>query len=317
MVKQKKVVYPALFLALFLGFYLWLMRPAVLGQLRGTFKAKPIPSEYIAFKNFITKQPNFFRVFWISKRQRFGFWSNHHPGVDAEKFFVENYCQEPFCSLRKEIPEKWGQDCLSNDRCYVRELAYFLNPKTAELLSKMAVKYIVVPYDSEGEIFLAERKYNPQQREEVEKFLDTISWLKKIEGFGKIAVYETPGHKDHFWLEKVGFLAEPKDGSWSLTWKMINPTKYKIQVRNATQPLRFVFSETHHALWRIKIGEKLIPSKATDENLNSFLVNQAGDFEAEVEFGAQKYVTLGSIISLVAFLMALGSLVYLLLFPCF
>lgn len=291
----------SLFVLLVVCYLLLLIKPAILGQLGGTFKAKEIPRDYIQLKNFIENQDEFSRTLWVPKKQRFGFFANNHPAISAETFVTDSVCQEPFCSLKEEISEKWGKECLPNDRCYVRELSYFLNPKTAKALSLMAVKYVIVPFDSEGEIFLAERKYNQQQREEVEEFLNTILWLKKIDIAGKIAVYEIPSHKDHF------FALEEEIGP--IEWNIVNPTKYIIRTSEVAQPFELVFSETYDELWQAKIGERIIPSRKWN-NLNSFSINQTGDLEIVAEFAVQKYVYLGGIISLLTLLASFSLLGY-------
>jgi len=164
----------------------------------------------------------------------------------------------------------------------------------------MAVKYVVVPFDSEEEIFIAEREYNPQQREEIEQFLDTIPWLKKIEVTDKISVYETPKYEGHFFA--VGQEIP------ELQWQMINPTKYLVSVKIDQPPATLVFSETYDELWQAKIEEKIISSKKFG-NLNSFPINQVGEFKIKVEFKPQKYVYLGGFVSLITLLLMGGYLV--------
>lgn len=292
---------PGLFAFFVVCYLLLLIKPAILGQLGGTFKTKEVPQDYIQFKGFIGNQNEFFRTFWVPKEQRFGFFANNHPAISAESFVTDSVCQEPFCSLKEKMSEEWSEECLPNDRCYVRELSYFLNPKTAEALSLMAVKYVIVPFDSEGEIFLAERKYNHQQRKEVEEFLDTIFWLKKIDVTDRIAVYETPSHKDHFFILDKGIN--------HIDWTTINSTKYVVRISGATQPFNLVFSETYDELWQAKIGETVISSREWN-NLNSFFINQTGNLEITIEFTAQKYVYLGGIISLITLLLAGRYLVF-------
>ena len=303
MVSQKKLVLGILFFVLVLSFFFWLLQPVFLGQLGGTFKTKSLPEEYITFKNFIDQQQDFFRIFWIPNKQRFGFWSDKHPGINAEEFFVENACQEPFCLLKKEMPKEWGQNCFPNDRCYVRELAYFLNPQTEEILSKMAVKYVVVPFDSQEEIFIAERKYNPQQRTEVEQLLDSISWLKKVKVADKIAVYELPEYKNHFYTE-------PANLAVLNSWRMINPTRYLVSLKVEKPPVILVFSETYDQLWQAKIDGETINSQLFEDLLNSFEIKKKGDLKITVEFSGQKYVYWGGLISIITLLTTLGALIY-------
>jgi len=249
-----------LVLGAFLICWLFLIRPAWLGQLSGTFKAKEVPAEYIALKDFVHDQKEFFRTFWIPKRQRFGFFSHNHPAIESSELLLK------------------------------------------EELAVRGVKYVIVPYDSEGEIFLEDRKYDPEQRLALEGELDKIAWLKKIDVTDKIAVYEVADYKDHFFVadEEILFL----------DWIMVNPTKYEVRISEATQPFNLVFSETYDELWQAKIGERIIPSKVYN-NLNSFNIDQTGDFEMIVEFTAQKYVCWGLMVSAATLLTAFIGLVYL------
>jgi hypothetical protein len=248
--------------SIFIIYWLFLIWPAWLGgQLGGTFKVKEVPPEYVVLKDFIHNQEEFFRTFWIPKKQRFGFYSNNHPAIEGAKL-----------------------------------------PSETEL-ALMGVKYVIIPFDSEGEIFLKERKYDPQQRLALEEELDKVLWLKKIEVTPKIAIYETPSYKNHF------FVADKK--APSIDWTMVNPTKYLVQVRNARQSFKLVFSETYDELWQAKIGDRIIPSEKSYNMLNSFKIGETGDLEIVVEFAAQRYVYWGMVVSIATLLISCGVLAYL------
>jgi hypothetical protein len=285
-----KKFFPELFLLVVIGYLLFLIKPVWLGEPRGTFKTKNIPAEYLQLKEFIASQNGFFRTFWIPRQQRFGFFSSIHPAISAQSFVTDSSCRSPFCDLKMEMPAKWGKECFPNDRCYVRELSYFLNPKTADVLGKMGVKYIIIPFDVEGEIFIAEHKYNPQQRREVEEFLDTISWLKKIFLVDKIAIYELPEYKERFFIEE-------SENNLIEKWTRVNPTKYLVSLKIKQAPVNLVFSETYDEFWKLKIGEEVASSQPYMGILNSFLIKKNGDLEAVVEFDGQKYVYSGMMVS--------------------
>ena len=274
MAKQKQLV-PVAAVAVAVIFLLWLVRPLFCGELNGTFQSKRLPSEYQQFKNFVASQPEFFRTFWVPRRQRFGFWFNDHPAIDAEKYLTVNQCQEPFCSLMVPLPKQWGQDCPPNDRCYVRELAYFLNPQSVVALSRMAVKYVVIPLDSLEEIFIAERQYNPQQRQEAESLLDTVSWLKKVTVADGVAVYELPEFEDHFFI--IG------ENAPSIDWEKLSTSQYQVHINAASRPFQLIFSETFHPSWQAKLGGAEIPSQTTNDGLNAFSISQTGNFNLVVE----------------------------------
>lgn len=298
---EVKSYLPEIFVLLVACYWLLLIRPAWVGQLGGTFRTKKVPREYLALKDFVGNQDEYFRTFWVPQKQRFGFYANSHPAIAAEAFVTDSVCREPFCSLKIEMPKEWGEDCLSNDRCYVRELSYFLNPKTVDVLAQLAVKYVIVPFDSEEEIFIAEYKYNPQQRKEVEEFLDTIPWFRKINLVDKMAIYEVSNPEDHFFVI---------DGSASISnWKRINPTKYLVSIQNIQVPFRLVFSESFDNLWQAKIGEKMIPSIQFNQ-FNSFWVEENNNFQITIEFTPQKYVYLGGVVSLATLVLTVGYLLF-------
>jgi len=278
------------FLLLVVFCLLSMIKPALWGQLGGTFKVRSVPKDYLLLKDFLNDQNDFFRTFWIPRKQRFGFNSANHPALMAQEYVTDSVCQEPLCSLGGNMSEEWGKNCLPNDRCYVRELSYFLNPKTKEVLQQMAVKYVIIPFDSEGEIFIAERQYYSPQREETEKFLDTISWLRKISLTDKIAIYEIFGPKDHFFISEPG-------ANQIKSWQMISPTKYLVNLKIDQLPGKLIFSETYDSLWQAKIGKEILFSQK-EGIFNGFVLNRQGNYQLVVEFTPQKYACWGAIVSL-------------------
>ena len=255
---KKKTAVKYLILGAFLVYWLFTIRPAYLGQLGGLFQIKDVPQEYQELKDFIVGQPDFFRTLWLPKRHFFAFYDNNHPAIESPELF------------------------------------------SAEELAVMGVKYVIIPYDTEGDIFVEDRKYDPEKRLALEKELDQLPWLKKVKLADKIAVYETPESQDHFFLED--------NNGARVKHRMVNPTKYQVEIQGAKEPISLIFSETYDELWRARVGEKTIPSmeyiyrQADNEgmynSLNSFFVNQTGDFEIVVEYTAQRYLNYGLIVSL-------------------
>jgi hypothetical protein len=174
MTRLKKYLPHAVILT-FVAFWLYLIRPAWLGQLGGTFKRREVPQEYVELKDFIHGQDEFFRTFWIPRRQRFGFYSNKHPAIDSVDLLK---AASPFAVV------EW------------------LNKKgSQEKLARWGVKYVIIPFDSEGELFLEDRKYSKRERANIKKQIKNIAWLKKVESFGRIDVFKTQYYYGHFWME--------------------------------------------------------------------------------------------------------------------
>jgi hypothetical protein len=255
---KKRPNFKYLLLFFFVVSWLFLIKPAWLGQLGGTFKTKELPKEYKTLKEFLGQQEEFFRVLWLPQKQRFGFESQLHPALESP-----------------ELPSE-------------------------EKLAILGVKYVIIPFDSEGEIFLKDRKYDCQQRLELEEELAEVGWLEKIEVADKIAVYQTPQHHDRFFV--------PDKEELSVNWQMINPTRYLVQISGMNQSFDLIFSETYDELWQTKIGKRLINSKEF-EGLNSFSLDQTG--KLVVEYKAQEYPYWGGMVSLLTLLGSFGVLVCL------
>lgn len=250
-----------IFLLSFFLYLVFLLKPAILDELSGTFRNNAIPKEYVDLKNFLYNQPDFFRTLWMPRQQRFSFTSYNHPAVEVDRLLGASNSAEMIEQLEKKDSQV--------------------------VISEKSIKYIIVPYDSLGEIFLYDRKYDEKQYQNVIKQLSNVSWLKKIEGFGKLAVFEVPEYKDHFRLE----------GEGDISYKMINPVHYSLTVR-VPESTNIIFSENYSPYWFAKSNEIIIESKKTSNNLNSFYLAKAGEYNLELYFLQNQYYTYGHIISL-------------------
>jgi hypothetical protein len=265
------------FLLLIICLLIFLIKPAVVGELNGTFKIRTIPDEYIKLKDFIRAQPQFFRTFWLPDRQRFGFYDNNHPLISAQSFFKMNDIEKIINALKQQDAK--------------------------EKLSLSSVKYVIIPFDAEGEIFLTERKYDHGKRTLLEKEIEKIEWLRKKELFPNIAVFELVNHKDHFWLE-------PEDKG-SVSARMVNPTKYSLNIETTNSNTNLIFSEAFDPLWILKVDSKKISSKKEYGLFNSFVLPEIGKINAVVEYLPQRYFNYGLIISILVLCGTIFSIIYL------
>ncbi len=82
-----------------------------------------------------------------------------------------------------------------------------------------------------------------------------------------------------------------------LSYKMINPTKYTVQVKTDTQ-FFLVFSEAYHNLWKAYVDGKEIQSIPAYSFINTFQISKTGEYDMVIEFIGQRYVIYGGIISI-------------------
>ncbi len=264
-------------LILITSYLLILIKPAIFGQLGGTFKERQVPKEYVNLKNLLTEQPKFFRTFWLPKKHRFGFYSDLHPAVNGNEYFSTTDL--------KTMVEKLGGE------------------ETRDEFINLGIQYVVIPHDSEGEFFLNDRKYSQEERNKTEKELDKISWLKKVKNFSDISLYQTSNFKDRFWF------SPDITTTAVLSWQMVNPAKYIVRVNDLNTSTNLIFSESFNPGWVASINDRRIPSQQAYERLNSFPLDNTKETAITVEFTAQKYVYAGLIISGATLLISLIFLV--------
>lgn len=253
-----------IFLFLVLFYLVFIIKLAWMGQLGGTLKKHNIPQDYIKLENFLSKDKLYYRIFWVPSYQRFGFRSDIHPSISGQNF-IDKY--NPYDVVK-----------------------YLKNENSQLELQKLAVKYVIVPFDSQSEIFLSDRKYDKIQYLKNIEILTQISYLKKIEGFERIAVFEVPNPKDHFWSPSA---------TLGINYKYINPTKYEIIVKNAKKSDVIVFSESFDKNW-IARNESIkykVSSIKYHELFNSFVLPQNGDYSLTVYYTPQDWVNAGMWVS--------------------
>lgn len=155
-----------IFAVIFLSYWLFLIRPAVFGQLAGTFRPSIVPKEYVSLRNFLITQPKSTKTLWVPRVQRFGFNSKTMPALSLIDVL--------------EVSSASGV------------LDEFDTKEVKKQLMDEKVMYVIVPYDVLSEIFLTDRKYDDKLYTEAIKKMKNTSWLSELENneFGKIKVFK-------------------------------------------------------------------------------------------------------------------------------
>lgn len=92
-------------------------------------------------------------------------------------------------------------------------------------------------------------------------------------------------------------LGDPK-----ISFTKINPTRFIVHIKNAKKPFILVFSEAYHNLWEATYQDtqKQIPSKdhfLVNSYANGWYITRTGDYTVTIDFSAEKYLSLGKVIS--------------------
>jgi hypothetical protein len=260
------------FIFICLLYLLFLIRPALLGKLDGTLQTAIVPEDYFVLHDFLVHDTSFSRTLWIPLRQRYGFYDSTHPAVNAQDLF-QIYDQK---NLLTKLRDK----------------------KTEKLLQNSNIKYVIVPIDAEKELFLKDRKYSEQKYVETIKKVQAINWLRPVKQFTKLHVFVVSGVKDHFWSP---------NSNLKIHYVVVNPTEYKVSVQNAHVGDRLVFAEHYDQHWLA--GS--LSSQLYEKKFNSFVLSRSGNYTLEVRYPLQQWVTVGEVISFVALLIVVISIIFL------
>lgn len=256
----------AVFLIFTIIYLLFLLKPTITGEVKGNLQTTTVPKEYVDFKNFLISQDDFSRVLWIPTLQRFTFYSNEHPAIPARNFFNAYDEHGVVNKLQKSNVQR--------------------------RLQEGSVKYVVVPSDTQKEIFIKDRKYDETQYKKTVEALRKLTWLREVKRFGKIVVFEIDNSKDHFWSTNPDTRVKSTG---------IDPTKYSVHIENAKKGNLLIFSESFDSQWQAEYKGNLINAGSYDKLFNSFRLPQDGSYTLTIYYQPQKWVNIGMLISGIAF----------------
>ena len=250
---------------IFIAFWIIILLPLINGTVGGIFKLKSLPNEYINYKNFITQQPEFFRTLWIPQIQRYGYFSNNHPAIGRSEIFHNQ-------TLKGMIKELEA-------------------PDMEQKLSDLSVKYIVIPFDPYGEIFVDDGKFDKKQYDLVLKSIEKISYLSKYKSFGSIVIFKTRDYKEHF-----SFARNP-DSIGAIKILSSGPSYYRLSISPSSNDV-LIFGDRFDKNWTMKTPSQTVSAKSY-HGLNSFDISKTGSYNIEISYAPQNWVSILFLISVI------------------
>lgn len=266
-IKFKKTIF---LMAIFICFWLFTVRQAIFQELSGTFKTHPLPGEYIKLEKILHEDKTFGRALWVPQIQRFGYYSQVHPPITANDFLKTYSYSDLFKKMNTNT--------------------------TKELLEESAVEYVIVPYDSVGEIFLEDRKYSQRLYKKTLDEMKKIPYLKQDERFTELGVFKNYSFKDHFWVNSKNA---------SVSFVQVSPVEFNVTLKNIRRGDLLIFSETFDSGWKGIINGQQISSIKYHNKFNSFVL-PSGDNGITISYTPQKFVNIGVAISLLTILSIFG-----------
>jgi len=308
--------------------FLWNTKPLITGKIGGLFTARHIPNDYLILKDFILRQPEYFRTLWAPRDSRWGICLNHHPKVSTVKLAWSGKWEELI-----EYPKTMTSSKITG---------LFKQDFSDTFLDLASIKYVIVPIqdiENDDDFF---RHYGP--RNAYIKEISKLSYLKKVDlGTEELLVFENKDFRPHLYITSEEETIYKYVDYQKIDYQFINPTKYNIKLKNLSELVYLNFSESYHPDWKIKVGKFNWFKVLTDKNyflldefhfennalFNSFVIdpdyikshysnssykeNPDGSIDVELTlfFRPQSYLYFGLIISITTLVACLGYLIYL------
>jgi len=187
---------------LFIGFSVIILlisifntKPLITGEIRTMFIPRHIPSDYIILKDFISKQPGYFRTMYVPTYSRWGIFTNQKPKISNVSIIGGGW--KNYVSLRT------GYDKLPVNK---RITEIFRTKNANELFDISSIKYVIIPirdFANDNDFFIHYGgKDNSSIRDWYISELDKVEWLKKIDiGTSELVVYENENYKPHIYSD--------------------------------------------------------------------------------------------------------------------
>jgi hypothetical protein len=160
---QKNHIKGWVVITIFIVFWCVTIRPLLFRQLSGNFKPQVIPNEYMRLKDMLIADQTSSRTLWMPSVESFAYASPIHPSLSATDVF-KNASISGLTSIASSA-------------------AFF------PTIAKSGVKYIVVPLDVEGKLFMTDYKIDLTLRRNLIHSLESTS-LKKHTEYQYLGVFE-------------------------------------------------------------------------------------------------------------------------------
>lgn len=85
----------------------------------------------------------------------------------------------------------------------------------------------------------------------------------------------------------------------------LNSSKYQAYIHNEAGPITLVFGESYNPAWEASINGNILKTHlSVNGYANAWVINQTGDFTVNIQFSQEKYVVIGSVISILGLILS-------------
>lgn len=294
--------------------FLWNAKPFVIGEIGGLFVPKTRPRDFEIIKDFLYQQPDFFRTAWLPASGMWGYFDLTHPKINLHTAYFDTF--GPIMSVQNDFISAANESKLIDDINH-QALNFFNQNYSDHFLDALSVKYIIIPLEDNQNDDNVFTNYGLNDRSYLVKYLDSLKFLNKINTPAQnMDVYENQNFYPHIYAtlkpESLGNVQK----TISIEYKVIDPTRYQVKIKNLTEPIYLNFTDTYNFGWDLYLGSfnsltsgikknNVLSQRLHQQNVftfNSFYLDPkvlSQDLELTLFFSPQSYVYIGSIISLI------------------
>lgn len=127
----------------------------------------------------------------------------------------------------------------------------------------------------------------------------------------KFQLLESDGHlvfyyqKDNEKDAKFSDIFQTNISPTETNFTKISSIKYSVHIKT-NDPFFLIFSDSYHPLWKAYIDNKEIEPIVSYSFINGFYIQDIGEYDVTIEFVGQRYIWIGSIISLMTIISTIG-----------
>ncbi len=271
--KWLKIYLFPIIVVIFLLSWTYMVRPALTGNLGGTFSKHTVPSGFQDFQSVLLKDDTFSRTLWVPRQSRFSYYDSNHPPVELSTLSLATTSAEFSIQLQDPVFQK--------------------------KLIASGIGYLVVPADPLGELFVEERKYSQALRDGYVQVLESVPWLTKIAN-KDLEIYKTQSHNDLFTIQNVN----------KVQYVRKNDANYEI-ILPSGENMKLLFSQAYNSGWALRYNSLVIKPEKTEEGLMALdIPSRESTVRGEVVFEPDSFRTIGYIVSMVSVVLIILILVF-------
>ncbi len=297
--------------------------PLATKEIGGLYVSQKEPQEYKELQNLFLNDTDYhYRTLWVPMYHQFGYFNLLRPKVSLWTTDFSTL-QSPFNNLTNMRAD------LSNFKNPKLYSSVFLREDGKSIIDGLNIKYIIIPTEQPESV---ERifPYAGKREDYIAEF-DKIKYLERAD-IGNLVIYENKNYSPLFYLSNSVRLSEKPNLNKNVEFRLINPTKYSVEIKNLSSKYYLNFAETYNKDWKLKLNKAedvsndfhitndlliniwTIDPQYIKDNYHKEYYKENPDVSIDVEmvlyFKPQSYFYLGLLISGTTLITCIGYLIY-------